>query len=280
MPELPEVETIRRDLLRRVINKKIIGVEVKKVKLIRGRTDIFINTLKGNSFKKIKRRAKLLVFELKKEYLLIHLKMTGQLVYQKEKKIIAGGHTYSGQQLPNKYSHIIFTFADSSRLFFNDIRQFGYMQLVEKKELERILNVYGPEPLTKEFTLKRFKEILDQRQTAIKAVLMDQSLIAGLGNIYASEVCFFAKVKPDRPVKTLTEKEIKDLHQGCEVILRQAIAKRGTTANNYVDAFGQPGNFINFLKVYQREKCQSCASVIKKKTIAGRSSFYCPQCQV
>ncbi|MFH1657526.1 MAG: bifunctional DNA-formamidopyrimidine glycosylase/DNA-(apurinic or apyrimidinic site) lyase [bacterium] len=285
MPELPEVETVRRDLALRIVGKKISEVEVRSPKLVRNKLKDFVSALQGNEIKEIKRRAKLLVLELKQGYLLIHLKMTGQLIYRKNKEIIAGGHSFSEKsdwQLPNKYSHLIFTFIDGSQLFFNDLRQFGYLQLVEKKELEKILKAYGIEPLTEDFTFKNFKEALGRRKTAVKIVLMDQSLIAGLGNIYASEICFFAEVRPNRPVDSLTEKEIKDLYRGCKIILRKAIAKRGTTSNNYVDASGQPGNFAGFLKVYQRdgEKCQRCKNgIIKKKVIGGRGSFYCDKCQ-
>lgn len=283
MPELPEVETIRRGLLSRIIDKKITKVEVKKPRLVKNTTKDFINALQGNKISNIKRRGKLLVFALKdKGYLLIHLKMTGQLVFKQKETIIAGGHSFAGDELPNKYSYIVFTFSDGSQLFFNDIRQFGYLRIVKRDELQEILQAYGIEPLTEDFTLENFKNVLSKRRTAIKAVLMDQKLIAGLGNIYASEVCFFARVKPDRPANTLTEKEIKDLYQGCKTIIKKAIEEQGTTINNYTDASGRQGNFVKLLQVYGRggKKCFRCKKgVIIKTKISNRGTYHCDHCQ-
>ncbi len=286
MPELPEVETIRRDLVSRIVNKKIASVEVKKPKLVKNKLKDFINALKGNKIRDIKRRAKLLVFVLSdNKYLLIHLKMTGQLIFCQGKAITGGGHPFAVSkdwQLPNKYSHVIFTFSNNSQLFFNDLRQFGYLKIVEEKELLKILNDYGIEPLTADFTLKNFKNILSKSRTAIKTLLMDQKQIAGLGNIYASEVCFSAKVKPDRPANTLKEKEIKDLYRACNLILKKAIAKRGTTVNNYVDASNRQGSFAKLLQVYGRagRKCRRCKKgTIVKTRINNRSAYYCNYCQ-
>ena len=286
MPELPEVETIRRDLVSRIVNKKITSVEVKKPKLVKNKLNDFINVLEGNKINNIKRRGKLLVFVLKnKRYLLIHLKMTGQLIFRQGQEIAGGGHPFAvgkDWQLPNQYSHIIFTFNDGSQLFFNDMRQFGYLKIVKENELLKILDDYGIEPLTADFTLNNFKDILVRSRTAIKALLMNQKLIAGLGNIYASEVCFFAKVKPARPANSLNEKEIKDLYNGCKVILKKAIIKKGTTFNNYVDASNKQGNFSQLLQVYGRagEKCRRCKKgvIIKIKT-NNRSTYYCDRCQ-
>ncbi len=299
MPELPEVETIRKDLSRKIINKKIKDVVVKKPRLIKGSKKKFINVLKESAFKKIDRWGKLLIIHLKKDgFLLIHLKMTGQLIYQKDKHVIAGGH---GQlkidELPNKFSHIIFTFSDKSQLFFNDMRQFGYMKIVDKQELEKVLANYGVEPLDKNFTLKTFKKVLQNPttlklrrtspaikfwKTNIKSLLLNQKLIAGIGNIYADEICFYAKVKPSRKVSTLNEEEIRKLYQGSKQILKTAIKKRGTTFNNYRDTGGNKGSFISFLKVYGRakEKCKRCQiGVIKKIKQGGRGTHYCDKCQ-
>ena len=286
MPELPEVETIRRDLLSRIVDKKITSVEVRKPKLVKNRIKDFINVLRGNKISNIKRRGKLLVFVLKdKKYLLIHLKMTGQLIFRQGKDIIGGGHAFSSGmdwKLPNKYSYIIFTFDDGSQLFFNDMRGFGYLKIVGENELQEILGEYGIEPLTEDFALGNFKNILIKHRTAIKALLMDQKLIAGLGNIYASEVCFFAEVNPGLPANSLTEKQIKDLYQGCETILRKAVEKRGTTTSDYVDAAGRQGSFAKFLQVYGRtgKKCYRCKKgIIVKTEINNRGTYYCDHCQ-
>ncbi|MDP3899890.1 MAG: bifunctional DNA-formamidopyrimidine glycosylase/DNA-(apurinic or apyrimidinic site) lyase [bacterium] len=293
MPELPEVETIRQDLSEKIIGKKITGVTVTKPRLVKSGLNNFIQILTGNTFKKINRRGKLVYVELKKSdlVLLIHLKMTGQLIYQKgprrqggvSKIIAAGGHSFKSMEwdLPNKYSHIYFSFQDNSRLFFNDLRTFGYMKLVDEKELKQVLNKFGIEPLTPDFTLKNFAQALKHRKTNIKALLLNQQIIAGIGNIYADEICHYAGVLPSRRTPDLTIAEIKKLWQGSSLILKKAIKERGTTFNNYRDADGKKGNFIKFLKVFGRkgEACGKCGEKIKKIRLAGRGTHFCEMCQ-
>src|SRR3989338_2928363 len=281
MPELPEVETIRRDLSKRVIGKKIAKVIVIKKKLVRSPLKSFIRILAGNSFVRLDRRAKLLVATLKKgeRFLLIHLKMTGQLLYQRGHSVSGGGHPQPppGTELPNKFSHIIFDFNDGSHLYFNDMRQFGYMKLVDKKEKERIFSEYGLEPLSKEFTLTAFKKLVAGKKTPIKKILTDQKYIAGIGNIYADEACFSAGILQTRLGSSLSELEIKKLYIACKSILKKAVAKRGTTFRDFRDASGARGNFVKFLKVYGRagEKCLRCKkSIIKKSRLGGRSTAY------
>lgn len=286
MPELPEVETIRRDLAKKIINKKIIEVKVWKKKIVKTNLRKFVRALKNNSIFKISRRGKLLIFGLKdqKNFLLIHLKMTGQLIYQKGSKIIPGGHGFPEptNDLPSKHTHLVITFSDKSRLFFNDLRQFGYAKIVNTNELEKIFDAFGVEPLTSKFTIKRFEEVIDRRSAPIKAVLLNQSLIAGIGNIYADETCYQARIKPSRKAKSLTKKEIAKLFLAIKHILSRAVSRRGTTFSNYVDGKGKPGNYALSLKVYEREgkKCLRCSSTIaKKQNIAGRGTRYCPSCQ-
>ena len=206
MPELPEVETIRSDLSKKITNKEIVSVTVKLPRLVKSGLKNFIQTLTGNKITKISRRGKLIYCELQAggEFLLVHLKMTGQLIYQKNKKVTAGGHSYQSMnwELPNKYSHIYFNFADASQLFFNDLRTFGYMQLVKGEQLQNVLAKYGIEPLQSNFTAARFQEALGKRKTSIKATLLNQGIIAGIGNIYADEICFYAGVLPARSVRS------------------------------------------------------------------------------
>ena len=198
MPELPEVETIKNDLKEKILDKKIIKITCRKRKIVKNNFNFFLNTLIGNKFSNIKRIGKLLIFEINREnlYLLIHLKMTGQLVYCPSRGIVAGGHSYPEQKntvesaaeamcLPNKYSHVIFNFADGSNLFFNDMRQFGYFKTVRKDELEIIKKNFGIEPLASNFKLNNFKRIFIKRKAPVKALLLNQKLIAGIGNIYA-----------------------------------------------------------------------------------------------
>lgn len=285
MPELPEVETIRRDLQRRIVGKKITDVKARKSKIIKSSKPVFNKTLSGNSFSKIDRRGKLLIFHLKRpaKYLLVHLKMTGQLIYQARGKVIAGGHGWPKiDKLPNKYSHVIFTFTDKSQLFFNDLRQFGYMKLVGREELQKVLAQFGIEPLTKDFTWANFQQAVMGKKTSIKAVLLNQKIIAGVGNIYADEICFRAGVRPSRRVDGLRVDELRKIFQSCSVVIRRAIKYRGTTFNDYVDTEGRRGDFIGRLQVYRREgkKCRRCRRAeIKKAKTAGRGTRYCPCCQ-
>jgi len=285
MPELPEVETIRKDLSRLIVNKKIVSIEINLKRIIKPNTKVFSGTLKNNKFAQIERIGKLLIFKLAdhKKYLLVHLKMTGQLIYQKNKKIIPGGHSdkSSIENLPNKFTRVIFNFFDGGKLFFNDARTFGYLKIVGKEELEIIKNKFGIEPMTENFKLEDFEKIIKSRKTNIKAVLLNQQLISGIGNIYADEILFLAKVKPDRVASKLTKKEIKNIFEATGKIIRNAIKYRGTTFNDYLDANGNKGNFVKFLKVYQKEgeRCLVCSSLIKKTKVAGRGTRYCPHCQ-
>ena len=284
MPELPEVETIRRDLTKLIKNKKIIDIEVRKASMVDGPSVTFKKYLKGKSFSQISRRGKLIIFDIKNtdRFMLLHLKMTGQLIYQNKKKIVPGGHPEPViTELPNKFSHIIFTFTGGIKLFFNDIRQFGYVRLVNQKELDKKLSEFGAEPLDKKFDLEQFIEIIDHRKKSIKAVLLDQSLLAGVGNIYADEACFIAGIRPGRGADHLKASEIKKLHRAIINILKKSIKHRGTTFSDYRDSHGHAGGFVKFLNVYQREgeKCKECSNIVKKTIVAGRGTRYCPYCQ-
>lgn len=284
MPELPEVETIRQDLRKVVVNKKITNVWLSNKAIIKNTKPIFLKTIENNKFIDVSRIGKLLVFVLAGgKYLLIHLKMTGQLIYQHGKRVVAGGHPEPTiAELPNKFTRIIIGLADKGKLYFNDIRRFGYMQIVDEQSLNLIKKKFGPEPLQKGFTLSYLRQALVDKNKPIKTALMDQDKIAGIGNIYASEICFMAGVRPTRLAKSLGEAEIKLLYQACKKVLQKAIKNRGTTFSDYVDAAGRGGYNISFLNVYDREgeRCKICQKAkIKKIMQAGRGSFYCPECQ-
>lgn len=285
MPELPEVETIISDLQKLVIGKKIIKLEVFLPRIVKGDLNQFLTNLIDNKFRRIERRGKLIIFVLQKHnlYLLIHLRMTGQLVYCQRKKIIAGGH--SNKNIPFcgqvRHTRAEFKFVDKSRLYFNDLRTFGYLQLANKSELDGILKKFGKEALDRDFDFAYLEKILKNKNASIKSLLLNQKLIAGIGNIYADESLFLAKILPDRPGASIKDFEIKLLLKSIKQVLRKAIKYRGTTFNSYIDSAGKQGKFKKFLKVYGRanEKCPRCGCSIKKTKVAQRGTHYCEKCQ-
>jgi len=270
MPELPEVETIKRQLNRKIKGKKIKTVEVRLPRFVRYPLKKFKQLVAQAKITSISRRAKLLIIELANEYyLVIHLKLTGQLIF-------------NGQ--PTKHTHLIYYFTDGSQLIHNDLRQFGFVKVIPKKELADFLakEKFGPEPLDKNFTLNLFKEILNKRKGAkIKPLLMDQSFLAGIGNLYSDEVLFYAKVQPTRKAGNLKPKEIEKIYQGIKKILPASIKQRGTSADTYIDIEGKPGKYLPLLKVYRREgqPCFICQTEIKRLKMGGRSAHFCPKCQ-
>ena len=286
MPELPEVETLRRDL-KRVVGKVIKKVNVNWLKMILPLNEKTFNaTLKNKKIISIARRAKMLIFNLSDgNHFLVHLKMTGQLIYQPRKgSMVFGGHPQEGglDDLPNKFTHVIFKFTDDSVLYFNDMRKFGWIRHASPTDLQLHLDKYGAEPLSKTFTLEYFKQVLKKYPNRkIKQLLLDQSLIAGLGNIYADETCFDAKVLPTRRVVTLTAQEIKALHKAIPKILKLSISKKGTSFSNYIRLDGRQGRMIHWLKVYNKagQRCQRCGGVIKKIKLNQRGTHFCPRCQ-
>jgi formamidopyrimidine-DNA glycosylase len=286
MPELPEVETIRQDLRKKILHKKITKLEILKSKLGSKKNKEIEKILKANHVKDIKRYGKLLVFELDKNdlFMLIHLKMTGQLLYQYDHKLIVGGHSFSSlnTHVPDKHTQAVFYFSDGSKLYFNDLRRFGYIKLVNTQELTKIINQFGIEPLQKNFTFKSFSELLTKKKMVLKALLMNQALIAGIGNIYADEICFCAHVLPDRRTTSLTREEIKKLYTCSKSVIKKAIKYRGTTFSDYLDSEGKQGKFSSFLNVYGRkgQKCRRCKKgIILKKKLAGRGTHFCSECQ-
>lgn len=290
MPELPEVETIRRDL-GALLGKKINALKILNSKTASHSAGFFDKALVGQKLLKVERRGKLLILVMQNEFfLLIHLKMTGQLIFQSKQAKIVGGHSLSegsyeksvGGELPNKHTRAIFYFSGGGVLYFNDLRKFGYLKLVKKDELDKILKSnYGPEPLTPEFNFENLKNTLKTRRTNIKATLLNQKLIAGLGNIYVDELLFAAKILPTRLANTIKAEEIKKLVEEANRIIKKAIDHRGTTFSNYVDSKGRKGNFSQFLKVYGRsgKVCFNCKKSVSKVKLAGRGTHYCSNCQ-
>lgn len=294
MPELPEVETIASDLDKKIKRLTITDFKVLNESTPRLRPLLnfvesdFKSKIVGLKIKKVGRRAKHIVIEIDGQYLLIHLKMTGQLVYEEKKpesvKIIAGGHpiTDIGRVLPNKFTRVSIKFDNNAHLFFNDIRRFGWLKIFSKKEYLEFEKSLGVEPLSADFTLKKFEQILDKKKrSTIKQAILDQKHISGIGNIYADESLFLAGIKPSRIVATLDKVEIKKVWSAIPKILRLSIKNRGTSFSDYVDLSGKRGNFIKLLKVYGRkgEKCFKCEGVISKTVIGGRGTHWCGSCQ-
>lgn len=284
MPELPEVETIKNDLKKAILKKKIEDIVIAKRNSIKNNPKDFNSILKNNIFTDIARIGKLMIFHLQNhKFLLIHLKMTGQLIYCDKSKCIKGGHEMPGveEKFPNKFTRVIINFQDGGALYFNDMRRFGYLKIVDQKELEEIKSRFGIEPLTKNFKFEEFRNIFKSKKANVKSILLNQNLISGIGNIYADEILFAAGVKPARVAGGLSEKELKKIFMASEKVLAKAIKYRGTTFSDYVDSSGRKGGFIRLLKVYGREgeKCFRCGRVIRKIKIAGRGTRFCAECQ-
>lgn len=287
MPELPEVETIKNDLAGALAGRTIADVEVRLPKMVRSNRRVFRRRLRGRRIGSLARRGKLLIVGLDGDdaYLLIHLKMTGQLIYRRRGYVIAGGHSHPSllvDTVPNKHTHIIFSLTDGSHLFFNDLRQFGYVKLVGAGELADELGGLGAEPLGESFTADWLHEHLRRRRVNLKNVLLDQSVIAGLGNIYADETCWRARVRPTRRADRLTRAESARLARSIRQVLQLAIKHRGTTFSNFRDGLGRAGNFGRRLNVYGRagQACRRCRTIkLKRVTVAGRGTVFCSRCQ-
>ena len=278
MPELPEVETIRSQLQKLIVGKKIKKVDVNLPKMVKLPLANFRKAVIGATVKKVGRRAKILIFEFSNNWsLLIHLKLSGRLIFRKK------GEELGPEDL--KWNHLIWYFSDGSRLFHNDLRQFGYVKLVKTDELAGFFKKekLGPEPLEKNFTLADFSAILKKKPKAkIKQFLLDQKNIAGIGNIYSDEILFFARVHPLRKVQELKPSEIKKVFEGIRKILLEAIRLKGSSVRDFLDALGKEGGYVPKLKVYGREgeKCSRCGAIIKRIKIGSRSAHFCPKCQL
>ncbi|MEK7599034.1 MAG: bifunctional DNA-formamidopyrimidine glycosylase/DNA-(apurinic or apyrimidinic site) lyase [Patescibacteria group bacterium] len=273
MPELPEVETIKRDLLKKIIGKKIAAVEIRDKKIAKPDSRTLIQALSGNQFAAIERIGKLLIFRLKtgERFLLAHLKLTGQLVYCSSEKL-------------QKFNRATIYFNDQSRLYFNDLRKFGYFKIADKKTKEEIVKgSFGPDALSEDFNFSYFKnQFIRRKKSRIKTILLNQKIMAGVGNIYADESLFEAGLKPTRKIESLKSAEIKKLFLAVKKILKKAVKLRGTSIRDYVDGKGRQGYFADYLKVYRREgkKCLRCKKgMIKKIRENGRGTRFCDYCQ-
>lgn len=279
MPELPEVETIRKILASQIVGKTIVSVNILKHKSFIGNP----KDITGSKIISIDRRAKQLIIKLSNgKYLVIHLKMSGQILISNIKNKISKIQT-KNQILPHKHTRVIIEFKDGSRLFFNDMRMFGWIKAIKNYELRIMNSKFGPEPLGKEFTVNYLRTVFVKSNRPIKQVLLDQKIIAGIGNIYANDILYLAKIRPTKITKKLSNLEIKQLRKQTIEVLNKAIKYKGSSAKDelYVQPTGEKGSYQEHFLVYQREGqlCKQCGGKIKRIKQAGRSSFYCPRCQ-
>lgn len=265
MPELPEVETLKRELEKAIIGKKISGVEIRQAKVIRAPApDEFRKQLIGLTVKNVLRKAKLLIIELSGGLsLVVHLKMTGQLIYPG-----AGEH-----------ARVRFTFEDGTALDFNDQRLFAELRVMKDWRELPFIKGLGPEP--SEISCEAFKKMLAAKKTKIKPLLMDQGFISGIGNLYAAEALFKARISPSRSSQGLSDKEKAGLFSAIQDVLGDAIKHGGSSVDDYVRLSGTPGGYVRYHKVYGREgkPCASCGTPIKRIALGGRGTYFCPKCQ-
>lgn len=287
MPELPEVETVRSGLAKLIIGKTVTAEQHDTEKGFPNTHDDVEAFLLGATITAIRRRAKVLMIDLSTGYsLLIHLKMTGQLVYVGATRFGAGHPNDSLiNQLPDKSTRVTLTFSDTTQLFFNDQRKFGWVRLLPTAEIPNIpfMQKVGPEPLSKTFTPQDFIQRLARRpKTNIKAALLDQSVIAGVGNIYADESLWGAKIHPMRLVNSLSEAETTLLYHEMRDVMNLAVQKGGSSNSTYVNAEGKKGSYMDFARVFRREglACPRCGAIIEKSRVAGRGTHTCPVCQI
>ncbi len=273
MPELPEVETVKRTLEKKLAGLTFESVKLHMPKIVRLPTpEEFADSLTGKKISRLGRRGKYLLLYLSGGYtLVIHLRMTGRLVYTTPEAPL------------EKHTHAVFTLSNGDQLRYMDIRQFGRMMLAPTAELDEMpgLKTLGVEPLSENFTREFMKKELKRRRTRLKALLLDQSFIAGLGNIYVDEALHRAGLHPERLAAGLSPREITHLYQAIKDVLNEGIENRGTSFRDYVDGDGRPGNYQDKLAVYSKEgkPCLKCGKPINRIRVAGRSSYFCPHCQ-
>ena len=288
MPELPEVETVRRGLHELIIGRKITAESHDTDKGFPNAVEDVKSFLVGSSVTDVRRRAKVLMIDLSTDYtLVIHLKMTGQMVFRAHDIVFGAGHPNESLigELPDRSTRVTLTFEDDSHLYFNDQRKFGWMRLLPTLEVPNIdfMKKVGPEPLEADFTADEFATRFKRRaKSPIKAALLDQTVIAGVGNIYADESLWAAKIHPLAKVADLPTTKYHLLYTELRSVMNLAIEKGGSTDKNYVNAQGKRGSYMDFARVFRREglECPRCGTVIVKFRAAGRGTHICPHCQV
>lgn len=279
MPELPEVETIKFGLQKYLVGHIIENVEIKAPRIFEGSAE----QITGAKVKEIRRRGKGLIIDLDNGYsLAIHIKLTGQLIYRDEstKNIPVSGTKV--KTLPNPFTHIIFHLDRGASLYYNDQRRFGWIRVVKTPEVEdmKFFKTMGPEPF-KDLAEEKFTEILSKSGVAVKPLIMDQTRIGGIGNIYANDALFLAKIDPKRPAKSLTKDEASRLYKAVLSVMKKSFKYGGASELNFVNALGQEGEYQRHSLVYGKKgkPCPEGNGTIEKIYLGGRGTFFCPQCQ-
>lgn len=286
MPELPEVETVVRGLNRLILKKKIVQVKHDWPKSFPNLEKDVNDFMIGAEILKVQRRGKAIIIKLNNGWVLVtHLRMTGQMVYRGEENWGAG-HPNDDflNDLPNKSTRVEIDFEDQTKLFFNDQRKFGYMKLLPEPEIEELpfFVKLGPEPLEDNFTVEIFKErLLKKKNSLVKPTILDQSVIAGVGNIYADEALWRAKIHPETRIKDFSNIDFKNLHESIRFVMNKSIEKGGSTDRNYVNADGSRGNYLEYAAVYHKngQPCKRCGTEISKIRVGGRGTHFCENCQ-
>jgi formamidopyrimidine-DNA glycosylase len=288
MPELPEVETIRVGLSQNIVGLKLTDIEVLNLKSFHSSAELTDKYAINAAIIRLERRGKVLIMRLDTGYsLLFHLKMTGQMVLVKpDGQRYAGGHPTKSMAdvLPDGSTKVIFRLSDGSTLYFNDQRMFGWIKLVPDAEVlnDSLIARLGPEPLTEAFELSGFATVLARHpKSPIKAVILDQSTVAGVGNIYADESLHLAKLHPATPAGQLTAPQVKRLYEAIKTIIALGVQHGGTSFTTYVNALGGTGDYLHNARVFRRQglACPVCGTVIIKSRVAGRGTHLCPTCQ-
>ena len=286
MPELPEIEIVKRSLLKMINKAKIVNIKINNKNLRYKISPRFRKNLIGEKILGITRRSKYLIIFFEKKTLLIHLGMSGKLLIVRESNNeIFKTSFYYNLNIHHKHNHIYFKLSNGLALVYNDVRRFGFLKLYNTTNIKKIkfLKKLGLEPFSKKFNIKYFKKFVQKRKKNIKNLLMDQTFISGLGNIYVNEALFMSRIKPLRLCSRLNINEIKSLIINVKKILRFSISKGGSSIRDFKNTLGKSGTFQQFFYVYGQENknCSriSCKGKIKKIQISNRSSFYCNKCQ-
>jgi len=286
MPELPEVEIVRKSLDKKIKQKKVKKVIVRNRKLRLRIPFAFENFLKGQKITKVDRFSKYLILSLSNNsYCLLHLGMSGtvHLVFKKKKNFFTNTSFYNSPLLPKKHNHVEIIFEDF-KVIYNDPRRFGFFEIIKNLSLlkKRFIHL-GPEPFQSEFCIKYIFSFFKGKEKNIKSFLLDQSFVSGIGNIYASEILFMSKIKPNKKARLLSKKDCKKIMIYSKKVLLDSIKKGGSSIRDFTNTFGKTGNNQRSFKVYDREglscKRSKCSGLIKKKIISNRSSFFCNICQ-